>query len=180
VACNEGSVNYVNLDGATVDGSKVKYAGGIVAYNAGTISSSNAVTSVTLTGNSSGNYGYVIGKNNGGSVSEEITNSFSSTTTKSDVEVDGSSYYTLTLTRTSKVSLSVTDNSGGGKLDGEIRKGSSTWSETSGDYIILISNVDSATETKSADYLEAGTYYVILHENYVLGKGKGSVSWTVD
>ena len=180
VACNEGSVNYVKLDSAKVDGSKVKYAGGIVAYNAGTISSSNAVTSVTLTGNSSGNYGYVIGKNNGGSVSEEITNSFSSTTTKSEVEVDGSSYYALTLTRTSKVSLSVTDSSGGGKLDGEIRKGSSTWSETSGDYIILISNVDSATETKSAGYLEAGTYYVILHENYVLGKGKGSVSWTVD
>ncbi len=179
VAENEGTVDYITLDEVTVTGTKASYAGGIVAYNEGTVSANNVVKSVTLTGYSSGKYGYVIGKNDGGTVSEDISNAYSTTTTKSNVSVDGkSTYYTVSLSRTSKLTLTVTDASGQGKLDFAISKTSGFSTDSS---IKYYENLDAATATISAGYLEAGTYYINMYENYALGTCTATtIAWTVD
>ena len=187
---NAGTVSATVVDGTnTLSGSKA-YVGGLVGYNGtatvsstsytGTIASTCSVgtagTSMSISGKY---YGYVIAKNDSGTVSEDVTCAYSTTTTYSSVSVSGTStYYTVTLARTSKLTLTVTDASGQGKLDFAIAKTSGYSTSSS---IVYYENLDASTATISAGYLEAGTYYINMYENYALGSCTATtIAYTVD
>ena len=154
------------------------YTGGYCGYNNGTIEGKGSVD-ITLSGSddASGYYGYVIGKNASGNVSTEITCAQSERTEKPETTVNDWTAYELKLTRTSKVCVFVTDSVGDGKMDCSIQRTSSGWNKSS--CITYIEDVKESTEPLPPVYLEKGTYYIYLREDY-LGKCKGSVAWTID
>lgn len=178
---NNGTIEDCNVTSSKVDGktNNVTYTGGICGWNKGKISASSSSSSrvdIELFGNDAADarYGYVIGKNDG-TVSVNVTSAKSETTSKPEIEFSKETYYKLVLTRTSKVTVTVTDGMDWGKSDCAISK----YTEWSQPDIAHVQGVDETSKTFSGGYLEKGTYYIILHENYV-GKGHAAVSWTVE
>ena len=184
VGYNSGTISSPSVSG-TVTGTG-KYTGGIAAYNSstGVISGSGTVNITTLSGSSNEDsyYGYVIGYNDGGTVSETISvtqaekikDEVSYSVTKSTT----SSVYTITLTRTAKITLSITDASGGGAIYGAITNSKSTDPSASG--LAMTDKVDGTTKTVSTAYLPKGTYYVLLKNANILSTSTGTYSVTVD
>lgn len=146
------------------------FTGGYCAYNSGTISDSGSVD-ITLTGSSQENshYGYVVGYNNGGTVSTEITTAAQETILNTGtIEVDDNFSKSITLSRTSLVTFVATDTTANGaKLNADIKnsKGISISNFSS-------ENIKDSSITKKA-YLPKGTYSVYLSEDYHLGKNTG-------
>ena len=114
----DGSTNNVSYTGGicgynegTISGSSTKvtgtvtgstsdytYTGGYCAYNKGTISDSGSVD-ITLSGSSEADsyYGYVIGYNDGGTVSTDITTTAQETMIDTGtIQVDDSKYFPFT------------------------------------------------------------------------------------
>ena len=180
---NKGTIKDCNVTASTVDGAanSVQYTGGICGYNQGTISATSASSSkvdITLLGSDAADarYGYVIGKNSGGTVSKDIVCTKAETTTKPVQTFSGEISFKLTLTRTAKVTVTVTDGNTSAKTNGMISKYSS-WNTSN--CIAYVEDVDGTSKTFSAGYLEKGTYYIIMDENYILD-GYGGIAWTVD
>ena len=150
----------------TVTGSSADetFAGGFCAYNTGTISDAGSVD-ITLSGSSEENshYGYVIGYNNGGTVSTEITTTAQEILWDSGtVEVDKELSKTITLERTSLVTFIATDtDANAAQLNAYIKN-------SNGYYISVFSTQDikSTSVTKKA-YLSKGLYTVYLTEDYI-------------
>ena len=179
---NNGTIEDCNVTSSKVDGktNSVQYTGGFCGWNKGRVLASSSTSSkvdIELLGNdaSEARYGYVIGKNDG-TVSVDVTSAKSETTTKPEITFDGQTYYAFTLTRTAKVTVTVTDGNDWGKSDCAISK-YTDWSKTD---IAHVQDVDETSKTFSGGYLEKGTYYIILHENYALGKGHAAVSWKAE
>ena len=111
---NEGTISGSSTKvSGTVTGStsNLTYTGGYCAYNKGTISDAGSVD-ITLSGSSEINsyYGYVIGYNDGGTVSTDITTTAQETKIDTGtITVDGSKYLNFTLERTSLATVSFTD-----------------------------------------------------------------------
>ncbi len=172
------------------------YAGGFCGYNEGSIihrttdtKTNSYVDNVTVTGSDdeSGYYGYVIGKNKTNGVNSsslenpvdekisvysdsgvELSETILDTKT---VTVDGLSRYEIKIPRTCLVSVTFTDTTeNAASLDGYLSQTKS--SSVPSSYFIGIQDIKSESITRKI-YLEKGTYYVYLSENYVLGKNTG-------
>lgn len=183
----DGSTNNVSYTGGicgynegTISGSSTKvtgtvtgstsdytYTGGYCAYNTGTISDSGSID-ITLSGSSEADsyYGYVIGYNDGGTVSTDITTTAQETKIDTGtITVDGSKYLNFTLERTSLATVSFTDtDENAAQLNASLQllteKG--TVSKT----LISYSDIKTSTVTKKL-YLSKGSYQVCLTEDYV-------------
>lgn len=205
---NRGTISGIKVDASTKISSTrttMLYAGGIAAYNKyenwwgvihpGKIDGTNSVEKFTLECGG-GNYGYVIGKIESGDVSDDISNAYSESTAVSQATdtststsasaVSSSSYVEITLTRTAKVTLTVTDASGGAAVYGGITTSSSEdvdVSETSSTVLAYTGKVDGASATVSAGYLTKGTYYIVLKtadDSWDLSEEGNSVTYTID
>lgn len=167
------------VTGSSTDGT---YAGGYCAYNTGTISNSGSVD-ITLSGSTGENshYGYVIGYNNGGMVSTEITTTAKETILDTGtIEVDDYKIFTIVLERTSLVSATFTDtDSNSAALYGYISSSTANSSGTPTYYYVSSGKVDSTSVTKKV-YLEKGTYYVFLDESYITSNKGCSATVTID
>lgn len=205
----DGSTNNVSYTGGicgynegTISGSSTKvtgtvtgstsdqtYTGGYCAYNKGTISDSGSVD-ITLSGSSEADsyYGYVIGYNDGGTVSTGITTTASNT-------IDGISYKvtakdendhqigaTITLTRTSKISVTVNPDSSNPIYAG--LSSSNSYTQGSSNNYIDFGEIEKSTKATKTVYLAKGTYYIVLYNSKAAGFGdnyaKGLISYTVD
>lgn len=181
----------INVEGTTVKGSlsDETYTGGYCAYNTGTISDAGSVD-ITLSGSSEANsyYGYVIGYNDGGTVSTGITTTASNT-------IDGISYKvtakdendhqigaTITLTRTSKISVTVNPDSSNPIYAG--LSSSNSYTQGSSNNYIDFGEIEKSTKATKPVYLAKGTYYIVLYNSKAAGFGdnyaKGLISYTVD
>ena len=185
---NEGSIDvkeYSYEYASTVSGevrgkaSGESYTGGFCGYNKGTIGGKGSVD-ITLSGSddADGYYGYVIGKNGSGSsvsVSTEITTNAHETVLDTGViEVDELCRYTITLTRTSLVSVTFTDTDKNiAAVDGYFTTQAVIERKnlTPGTALIYKDDIKNKSETAKM-YLDKGTYYLYLTENYV-GKNTG-------
>ncbi|WP_178843518.1 InlB B-repeat-containing protein [uncultured Treponema sp.] len=164
---NEGTISGSNTKvSGTVTGSTSNqtYTGGYCAYNTGTISDSGSVD-ITLSGSSETDsyYGYVIGYNDGGTVSTGITCAQGSTPVSKTITVDDKvTTQIISLTRTSKLSISVTPQ---GNNIAQAAFGTS--SVTASQYIVSSKNFtkDTATILNTDCYLTKGDYYIYLNEN---------------
>ncbi|WP_287047607.1 InlB B-repeat-containing protein [Treponema sp.] len=167
---NEGTISGSSTKvSGTVTGStsNLTYTGGYCAYNKGTISDAGSVD-ITLSGSSEINsyYGYVIGYNDGGTVSTDITTTAQETKIDTGtITVDGSKYLNFTLERTSLATVSFTDtDENAAQLNASLQllteKG--TVSKT----LISYSDIKTSTVTKKL-YLSKGSYQVCLTEDYV-------------
>ena len=183
----DGSTNNVSYTGGicgynegTISGSSTKvtgtvtgstsdqtYTGGYCAYNKGTISDAGSVD-ITLSGSSEINsyYGYVIGYNDGGTVSTDITTTAQETKIDTGtITVNGSKYFPFTLERTSIVTVSFTDTTANAaQINGYLQLliDAGTVSKT----LVSCSDIKSSTVTKKL-YLSKGSYQVCLTEDYV-------------
>lgn len=169
------ALNAGKIDNPAVSSIKVttkgsaSYTGGIAGYNdtTGTIVTGGTVD-INYGSVLDGNYGYVIGYNantTDGAVTTEIVCS-NSKAIFDNVSYDVSSSLTkkLTLDRTTKITLSVTDNSGGGAIYAYL----SSEKSTSTSLIAQTGKVDGTTKTVCAGYLPKGTYYIGLeNKNWV-------------
>lgn len=155
------ALNAGKIDNPTVSSVKVTttgiapYTGGIAGYNdtTGTIVTGGTVD-INYGSVLDGNYGYVIGYNantTDGAVTTEIVCS-NSKAIFDNVSYDVSSSLTkkLTLDRTTKITLSVTDNSGGGAIYAYL----SSEKSTSTSLIAQTGKVDGTTKTVCAGYLK--------------------------
>lgn len=181
------ALNAGKIDNPTVSSVKVTttgiapYTGGIAGYNdtTGTIVTGGTVD-INYGSVLDGNYGYVIGYNantTDGAVTTEIVCS-NSKAIFDNVSYDVSSSLTkkLTLDRTTKITLSVTDNSGGGAIYGYV---SSEQSNTSA-VIAKTDKVDGTTKTVCAGYLPKGTYYIGLKNDNRFSSSTGTYTITAD
>lgn len=183
----DGSTNNVSYTGGicgynegTISGSSTKvtgtvtgstsdqtYTGGYCAYNKGTISDAGSVD-ITLSGSSEINsyYGYVIGYNDGGTVSTDITTTAQETKIDTGtITVNSSKYFPFTLERTSIVTVSFTDTTANAaQINGylQLLTDAGTVSKT----LVSCSDINSSTVTKKL-YLSKGSYQVCLTEDYV-------------
>lgn len=204
---NKGTISGIKV-GANTKITSTKegqlYAGGIAGYNEyesyygfvypGKIDENNSVEKITIdcTG---GRYGYVVGMNKLGDVSDDIKNAYSESTSVSEAnngstsasEISSkSSYVPITLTRTSKVTLTVTDASGGAAVYGGIATSSDAdidVSETNSTVLAYTGKTDGTTVTVSAGYLTEGTYYIVLQsseDSWNLSAEGNSVTYTID
>lgn len=157
------------------------YAGGIVAYNASkaVIGANCKVQYLTLNGNNTGNYGYVVGKNyhvaspiaDRGQPSTAITTVYNTKTTgPSTVDGDNNFKY-INLVRTSKVKLYLQDYSGGAALYARLSGNGTTW-YTSG-------KLDATSDTFIM-YLEKGSYTLTLWEENVFSSCSCNIYWEID
>jgi len=183
------ALNAGKIDNPTVSSVKVTttgtapYIGGIAGYNdkTGTIVTGGTVD-INYDSALDGNYGYVIGYNanttadsvttdivcsNSKAISDNASYSVSSSSTK---------YLTLTLGKTTKITLSVTDNSGGGAIYGYV----SSEKSTSTSLIAQTGKVDGTTKTVCAGYLPKGTYYIGLTNGNILSSSTGTYTITAD
>lgn len=183
-------INSGTISGCTFYGeisTSSKYAGGITAYNTstGTIDKTNttSIKSSEITVSSSADdayYGYVIGYNDGGTVSTEISAPTTSEYSKESYNVKTSTItaYTFELKRTAILTLSVTDASGGGAIYGNISQ--TQFSDASETGIVMTGKVNGTTATKTTTkYLTKGTYYVNLKNENVLSASTGTFSLTI-
>lgn len=183
------ALNAGKIDNPAVSSIKVTttgtapYTGGIAGYNdtTGTIVTGGTVD-INYDPALDGNYGYVIGYNanttdgavttaivcsNSKAISDNASYSVNSVSTK---------FLTLTLYRTTKITLSVTDNSGGGAIYAYISSEQSTESSV----ISQTGKVDNTTKTVCAGYLPKGTYYIGLKNENVLSSSTGTYTITAD
>lgn len=167
---NEGTISGSNTEvTGTVTGSTSNqtYTGGYCAYNTGTISDSGSVD-ITLSGSSEADshYGYVIGYNDGGTVSTDITTTAQETKIDTGtITVNSSKYFPFTLERTSIVTVSFTDTTANAaQINGylQLLTDAGTVSKT----LVSCSDINSSTVTKKL-YLSKGSYQVCLTEDYV-------------
>ena len=167
---NEGTISGSNTKvSGTVTGStsNLTYTGGYCAYNKGTISDAGSVD-ITLSGSSEINsyYGYVIGYNDGGTVSTDITTTAQETMIDTGtIQVDVSKYLNFTLERTSLATVSFTDTAANAaQINGylQLLTETGTVSKT----LISCTDIKTSTETKKL-YLSKGSYRVYLSEDYI-------------
>lgn len=181
------ALNAGKIDNPTVSSVKVTttgiapYTGGIAGYNdtTGTIVTGGTVD-INYDSALDGNYGYVIGYNantTDGAVTTEIVCS-NSKAIFDNVSYDVSSSLTkkLTLDRTTKITLSVTDNSGGGAIYAYL----SSEKSTSTSLIAQTGKVDGTTKTVCAGYLPKGTYYIGLENKNLVSNSTGTYTITAD
>lgn len=181
------ALNAGKIDNPTVSSVKVTttgiapYTGGIAGYNdtTGTIVTGGTVD-INYDSALDGNYGYVIGYNantTDGAVTTEIVCS-NSKAIFDNVSYDVSSSLTkkLTLDRTTKITLSVTDNSGGGAIYAYL----SSEKSTSTSLIAQTGKVDGTTKTVCAGYLPKGTYYIGLENKNWVSNSTGTYTITAD
>lgn len=183
------ALNAGKIDNPAVSSIKVTttgtapYTGGIAGYNdtTGTIVTGGTVD-INYDSALDGNYGYVIGYNantTDGAVTTEIVCSNSkaiSDNASYSVNSWSTKFLTLTLYRTTKITLSVTDNSGGGAIYAYISSEQSTESSV----ISQTGKVDNTTKTVCAGYLPKGTYYIGLKNEHVLSSSTGTYTITAD
>ncbi len=166
---NEGTISGSSTKvTGTVTGSTSNqtYTGGYCAYNTGTISDSGSVN-ITLSGSSETNshYGYVIGYNDGGTVSTDITTTAQETVIDTGtIQVDGSKSFKFTLERTSLATVSFTDTAeNAAQLNAylQLLTETGTVSKT----LVSCPDIKTSTVTKKL-YLSKGSYRVYLSEDY--------------
>lgn len=189
----DGSTNNVSYTGGicgynegTISGSSTKvtgtvtgstsdytYTGGYCAYNTGTISDAGSVD-ITLSGSSEINsyYGYVIGYNDGGTVSTDITTTAQETKIDTGtITVDDSKYFPFTLERTSIVTVSFTDTTeNAAQINGylQLLTDAGTVSKT----LVSCPDIKTSTVTKKL-YLSKGSYRVYLSEDFAIFANDG-------
>lgn len=181
------ALNAGKIDNPAVSSIKVTtkgsapYTGGIAGYNdtTGTIVTGGTVD-INYDPALDGNYGYVIGYNANttvGAVTTDIVCS-NSKAIFDNVSYDVSSSLTkkLTLDRTTKITLSVTDNSGGGAIYAYL----SSEKSTSTSLIAQTGKVDGTTKTVCAGYLPKGTYYIGLENKNLVSNSTGTYTITAD
>lgn len=183
------ALNAGKIDNPTVSSVKVTttgiapYTGGIAGYNdtTGTIVTGGTVD-INYGSVLDGNYGYVIGYNantTDGAVTTEIVCSNSKAISDNEsysVATKSTKYLTLTLKKTTKITLSVTDNSGGGTIYAYL----SSEKSTSTSLIAQTGKVDGTTKTVCAGYLPKGTYYIGLYNDNVWSSSTGTYTITAD
>lgn len=183
------ALNAGKIDNPAVSSIKVTttgtapYTGGIAGYNdtTGTIVTGGTVD-INYDSALDGNYGYVIGYNantTDGAVTTAIVCSNSkaiSDNASYSVNSGSTKFLTLTLYRTTKITLSVTDNSGGGAIYAYISSEQSTESSV----ISQTGKVDNTTKTVCAGYLPKGTYYIGLKNENVFSSSTGTYTITAD
>lgn len=166
---NEGTISGSSTKvSGTVTGSTSDktYTGGYCAYNKGTISDSGSVV-ITLSGSSEADsyYGYVIGYNDGGTVSTDITTTAQETVIDTGtITVDGSKSFNFTLERTSLATVSFTDTAANSaQINGylQLLTESGTVSKT----LVSCTDIKTSTVTNKL-YLSKGSYRVYLSEDY--------------
>ena len=196
----DGSTNNVSYTGGicgynegTISGSSTKvtgtvtgstsdqtYTGGYCAYNKGTISDAGSVD-ITLSGSSEINsyYGYVIGYNDGGTVSTDITTTAQETKIDTGtITVDGSKYLNFTLERTSLATVSFTDTAANAaQLNAYLRLLTETG--TVSKTLVSCSDIDNTTVTKKL-YLSKGSYSIYLSEGYITSNKGCSAKVLID
>lgn len=181
------ALNAGKIDNPAVSSIKVTttgtapYTGGIAGFNdtTGTIVTGGTVD-INYDSALDGNFGYVIGYNantTDGAVTTEIVCS-NSKAIFDNVSYDVSSSLTkkLTLDRTTKITLSVTDNSGGGAIYAYL----SSEKSTSTSLIAQTGKVDGTTKTVCAGYLPKGTYYIGLENKNLFSNSTGTYTITAD
>lgn len=183
------ALNAGKIDNPAVSSIKVTttgiapYTGGIAGYNdiTGTIVTGGTVD-INYDSELDGNYGYVIGYNantTASAVTTDIVCSNSKAISDNEsysVATKSTKYLTLTLKKTTKITLSVTDNSGGGAIYAYL----SSEKSTSTSLIAQTGKVDGTTKTVCAGYLPKGTYYIGLYNDNVLSSSTGTYTITAD
>ena len=173
---NEGTISGSNTKvSGTVTGStsNLTYTGGYCAYNKGTISDAGSVD-ITLSGSSEINsyYGYVIGYNDGGTVSTDITTTAQETVIDTGtIQVDVSEYFNFTLERTSLATVSFTDTAANSaQINGylQLLTETGTVSKT----LVSCPDIKTSTVTKKL-YLSKGSYRVYLSEDFAIFANDG-------
>lgn len=173
---NEGTISGSSTKvSGTVTGStsNLTYTGGYCAYNTGTISDAGSVD-ITLSGSSEINsyYGYVIGYNDGGTVSTDITTTAQETVIDTGtIQVDGSKSFKFTLERTSLATVSFTDTAANAaQINGylQLLTETGTVSKT----LVSCPNIKTSTVTKKL-YLSKGSYRVYLSEDFAIFANDG-------
>lgn len=180
---NEGTISGSSTKvTGTVTGSTSNqtYTGGYCAYNKGTISDSGSVD-ITLSGSSEADsyYGYVIGYNDGGTVSTDITTTAQETVVDTGtITVDGSKYFDFTLERTSLATVSFTDTAANAaQLNAYLRLLTETG--TVSKTLVSCSDIDNTTVTKKL-YLSKGSYSIYLSEGYITSNKGCSAKVLID
>ncbi|WP_288959281.1 InlB B-repeat-containing protein [uncultured Treponema sp.] len=183
------ALNAGKIDNPAVSSIKVTttgtapYTGGIAGYNdtTGTIVTGGTVD-INYDSALDGNYGYVIGYNantTASAVTTDIVCSNSKAISDNEsysVATKSTKYLTLTLKKTTKITLSVTDNSGGGAIYAYL----SSEKSTSTSLIAQTGKVDGTTKTVCAGYLPKGTYYIGLYNDNVWSSSTGTYTITAD
>ena len=180
---NEGTISGSSTKvTGTVTGStsNYTYTGGYCAYNKGTISDAGSVD-ITLSGSSEADsyYGYVIGYNDGGTVSTDITTTAQETKIDTGtITVDGSKYLNFTLERTSLATVSFTDTAANAaQLNAYLRLLTETG--TVSKTLVSCSDIDNTTVTKKL-YLSKGSYSIYLSEGYITSNKGCSAKVIID
>lgn len=183
------ALNAGKIDNPAVSSIKVTttgiapYTGGIAGYNdiTGTIVTGGTVD-INYDSELDGNYGYVIGYNantTASAVTTDIVCSNSKAISDNEsysVATKSTKYLTLTLKKTTKITLSVTDNSGGGAIYAYL----SSEKSTSTSLIAQTGKVDGTTKTVCAGYLPKGTYYIGLYNDNIWSSSTGTYTITAD
>ena len=173
---NEGTISGSSTKvSGTVTGSTsdYTYTGGYCAYNTGTISDSGSID-ITLSGSSEADsyYGYVIGYNDGGTVSTDITTTAQETMIDTGtIQVDVSEYFNFTLERTSLATVSFTDTAANSaQINGylQLLTETGTVSKT----LVSCPDIKTSTVTKKL-YLSKGSYRVYLSEDFAIFANDG-------
>lgn len=187
----KGTISNCEVKDCVVKSSLGHYTGGIAGYNFGgsVITGDNKITSMEFEGNTEtvGAFislcGYVVGKNEG-TVSNDIENALSETTSFENVTIDGTTnVYEIVLPRTSKVTVTVTLAEGSGPVSFALVKSplntypSAHVEENS---LAYYENLSEGEASVCAGYLENGTYYLTFHENVVETCTAAIISYDID
>ena len=124
-------------------------------------------------------YGYVIGYNDGGTVSTDITTTAQETKIDTGtITVDGSKYLNFTLERTSLATVSFTDTAANAaQLNAYLRLLTETG--TVSKTLVSCSDIDNTTVTKKL-YLSKGSYSIYLSEGYITSNKGCSAKVLID
>ncbi len=170
---NSGNISACTITYLKISPSaNVENAGGIVGYNTGTIDKENTISTVIFENKTYLNYyGQINGFNDNGTVNSEISASVSTAIAKTSYTVGSgntSTVNTLYLERTAFVTLSVTDNSGGGAIYAYLYDSNNKTKISTG-------KVNGETGTRTV-LLTKGTYTLKLTNENILSSSIGSYS----